>query len=71
MNLALFDFDGTITFEDTFVPFLHFATSRSRIALGTVALSPMILAYKAGLLTGTRMRAAPPTSGSEAAGRTR
>ncbi|HKO52831.1 MAG TPA: HAD-IB family hydrolase [Polyangiaceae bacterium] len=58
MNLALFDFDGTVTFEDTFTPFIYFASSRSRIAFGTVLLGPMILGYKLGLIAAPRMRAA-------------
>ena len=58
MNIALFDFDGTVTFKDTFTPFIYFATSRTRIALGTVLLGPMILGYKLGLIAAPRMRAA-------------
>ena len=58
MNLALFDFDGTIPFKDTFTPFVYFATSQTRIALGTVLLGPMILGYKLGLVGAPRMRAA-------------
>jgi len=58
MNLALFDFDGTITDRDTFTPFIRFAVSRLRVVLGTALLSPLIAAYKLGLLPATRMRAA-------------
>jgi HAD superfamily hydrolase (TIGR01490 family) len=58
MNLALFDFDGTITFSDTFMPFIYLATSRSRIVAGSILLSPLIGAYKLGLLATSRMRAA-------------
>jgi phosphatidylglycerophosphatase C len=58
MNIALFDFDGTVTFKDTFTPFIYFATSRMRIALGTVLLGPLILGYELGLITAPRMRAA-------------
>jgi len=58
MNLALFDFDGTVTFKDTFTPFIYFATSRTRIALGRLLLAPMILGYKLGLIAAPRMRAA-------------
>jgi hypothetical protein len=58
MNLALFDFDGTITHRDTFAPFIYFAVSRLRIALGAALLSPMIAAYKVGLLPTRRLRAA-------------
>ncbi len=58
MNLALFDFDGTLTLGDTFVPFVHFAAPRHRVAFGTLLLSPLIVAYKLGLLPATRLRAA-------------
>jgi phosphatidylglycerophosphatase C len=58
LNLALFDFDGTITTKDTFTPFVYFATHWARIALGSVLLAPMILGYKLGLVSGTKMRAA-------------
>lgn len=57
MNLALFDFDGTITFGDNFKPFLFFAAPR-RVALGTVLLAPLVAGYRAGWVSGTRMRAA-------------
>jgi len=58
MNLALFDFDGTITFGDTFTPFIHFAVSRPRVVAGALLLSPMIAGYELGLVSTTRMRAA-------------
>ena len=58
MNIALFDFDGTITFADTFTPFIYFASSRTRIVLGSLLLGPMILGYKLGLISTRRMRAA-------------
>ena len=58
MNLALFDFDGTITRSDTFTPFIHFAVSRRRLWLGILPLLPLILVYELGLLPATRMRAA-------------
>lgn len=34
MNLALFDFDGTITTADTFTNFLRFAVRRHRLVVG-------------------------------------
>jgi HAD superfamily hydrolase (TIGR01490 family) len=58
MNLALFDFDGTITMADSFKPFLYFTASRLRLALGTAMLAPMIAGYELGLIHGSRMRAA-------------
>jgi phosphatidylglycerophosphatase C len=42
MNLALFDFDGTITTADTFTPFLRFAVRRERILVGCVIFSPLM-----------------------------
>lgn len=57
MNLALFDFDGTITERDTFRPFIDFAVHRHRRALGTVLLGPVIAAYGLGCVPASRMRA--------------
>jgi phosphatidylglycerophosphatase C len=57
-NLALFDFDGTITHSDTFTPFIHFSASRLRKVLGITLLLPLILLYELGLLPATKMRAA-------------
>lgn len=58
MNLALFDFDGTITTADTFTPFVRFAAGRIRAITGTALLAPMILGYELGLVPAPRMRAA-------------
>jgi HAD superfamily hydrolase (TIGR01490 family) len=58
MNLALFDFDGTITTADTFTPFVRFAAGRTRIIVGTALLAPMILGYELGLVPAPKMRAA-------------
>ncbi|HKO94172.1 MAG TPA: HAD family hydrolase [Polyangiaceae bacterium] len=58
MNLALFDFDGTITYGDTFTPFIHYAVTSARVAFGTLLLSPKIAGYKLGLVSATAMRAA-------------
>ncbi|UUA73388.1 HAD family hydrolase [Cellvibrio sp. QJXJ] len=56
MNLALFDFDGTITNKDTFTAFVRFVTSPQRKVIGYVSLAPFILGYKAGVVSATRMR---------------
>jgi len=42
MNLALFDFDGTITHNDTFSLFLKFSLSRKTQILGGLRLAPYI-----------------------------
>lgn len=56
MNLALFDFDGTITTEDTFTAFLFYATSRRRLAIGFALAWPVILLYKLSLLPARKTR---------------
>jgi phosphatidylglycerophosphatase C len=58
VNLALFDFDGTVTTRDTFKPFLYYAAGRTRATLGTAVLGPIVAAHKAGFVTGTRLRRA-------------
>lgn len=50
MNLALFDFDGTITHQDAYTKFLFYATSKRRILFGGLITSPVIALYKLGLL---------------------
>lgn len=49
-NLALFDFDGTITTRDTFTPFIYFAVAPLRLKLGMIFLFPVLLGYKLRLL---------------------
>lgn len=56
MNLALFDFDGTITERDTFSSFLRFAVRRHRIVLGALPLSPVIFCYRLGLIAAHQAR---------------
>ncbi len=57
MNLALFDFDGTIASGDSFTDFLHFAVEPRRLRRGKILLSPVILFYKMGILSATSVRA--------------
>ena len=56
MNLALFDFDGTVTKGDTYSPFLRFAVRPHRVALGGIVVSPLILAYRLGFVSASRAR---------------
>jgi phosphatidylglycerophosphatase C len=56
MNLALFDFDGTITRKDTFTEFLFFAADRKRLIFGFVVLAPVFLSYKLGILLASKAR---------------
>ena len=56
MNLAFFDFDGTLTTEDTFTQFITFATPRVRLVLGYMLLFPCIFLYKFGVISASKMR---------------
>lgn len=56
MNLALFDFDGTLTVNDNYTAFIRFTRSRTRFVLTMILLLPVIIGYKAGLITSTRTR---------------
>lgn len=55
-DLALFDFDGTITGADTLFHFLRFAVPGPRFVLGAVLLSPVLAAYKLGLMGNARAK---------------
>lgn len=57
-DLALFDFDGTITTGETFGRFVRAVTPRRRLAVGTVLLAPLVAGYRLGLVPGTLARAA-------------
>lgn len=58
MDLALFDFDGTITNRETMPDFMHMAVRPSRLLLGKVLLLPLILGYETKLVSGVVVRAA-------------
>ena len=55
-NLALFDFDGTITHKEMFTPFLRYAVLPKQAARGKYILMPYIILYRLGMISGTRMR---------------
>ncbi|HEY8934186.1 MAG TPA: HAD-IB family hydrolase [Cyclobacteriaceae bacterium] len=42
-NLALFDFDGTITTKDTFLEFIKFYHGKPKFTLGFLILSPVMV----------------------------
>ncbi len=58
MDLALFDFDGTITTGESFGPFVKALAPRWRVRLGGVLLAPLVIGYRLGLVSGTTVRAA-------------
>lgn len=58
MNLALFDFDGTITTREMLPDFLHYSIPKRRLLVGKTALAPLLVGYKMGLVSGSLLRAA-------------
>lgn len=56
MNLALFDFDGTITSNNTWTPFLKFAVRPSRMVVGRLLLLPVIVGHRLGAVSAGRAR---------------
>jgi phosphatidylglycerophosphatase C len=48
--LALFDFDGTITWKDSFIEFIKYYRGIPVTLLGFLILSPVIILYKIGLI---------------------
>lgn len=58
MNLALFDFDGTITTREMFPDFVRAAVAPRRLAVGKVLLAPLVVGYRLGVVSGSVVRAA-------------
>jgi HAD superfamily hydrolase (TIGR01490 family) len=56
MNIAFFDFDGTITAKDTLIQFIRFSKGTFRFYLGILILSPVLLAFKIGILQNWRAK---------------
>ena len=56
MNLALFHFDGTITSSDSWTPFMRIAVRPARIRMAMVALSPIVVGYRLGMISASRCR---------------
>ena len=50
-KLAIFDFDGTITIDDSLIKFLCFAKGHLKFYLGMLILSPMLVAYKCKIIS--------------------
>lgn len=57
MNLALFDFDGTITTRESFPDFIRLAVNPRRLALGKPLFAPLIIGYRLGIVPATLVRA--------------
>jgi HAD superfamily hydrolase (TIGR01490 family) len=55
-DLALFDFDGTLTTRETFPDFMRHAVARPRLLLGGVLLAPVVFGYRRGWVAGNPTR---------------
>jgi len=49
-RVIIFDFDGTITYHDTFISFISFAKGYFHCYLGFLICSPIIFLWKIGLI---------------------
>ena len=58
MDLALFDFDGTITTRGTYPGFVRFAVRPGRKLVGSIILSPLLVGHRARLVSDRTIRAA-------------
>ncbi len=56
MHIAFFDFDGTITTDDSLIQFIRFAVGEFTFVSGMVVLSPMLMAYKLKIITNYRAK---------------
>jgi phosphatidylglycerophosphatase C len=56
MALALLDFDGTITFKDSFADFIRYAVGRKKFIIGVIRLTPMLFAYALGFIHNWRAK---------------
>ena len=56
-DLALFDFDGTLTTRETFPDFMRYAVARPRLLVGGVLLAPVVFGYRRGWVAGNPTRA--------------
>ncbi|MEO9078099.1 MAG: HAD family hydrolase [Rhodanobacter sp.] len=56
MNLALFDFDGTITARAMLSDFMRFAITPRRLVVGKVLLAPAVVGYKLGIVSSSAIR---------------
>lgn len=57
VNLALFDFDGTISDRELFGAFVASAVPQARLRRGRWRFAPSVLGYKLGLVSGSAIRA--------------
>jgi phosphatidylglycerophosphatase C len=50
-QIAFFDFDGTLTFQDTLLEFIRFSKGTTKLYLGFLLHSPLLVAYKLKIIS--------------------
>jgi HAD superfamily hydrolase (TIGR01490 family) len=55
-TLALFDFDGTVTYKDSFLEFIKFYRGTPRFLAGMAMLSPWLISMKLGLIPNWKVK---------------
>jgi len=56
MNIAFFDFDGTITTDDSLLKFIRFVVGDLKFLIGLSILSPMLILYRFKLIPNYRAK---------------
>lgn len=56
MNIAFFDFDGTITTDDSLLKFIRFVVGDLKFIIGLGVLSPVLIIYKLKLIPNYRAK---------------
>ena len=56
MILVLFDFDGTITFKDSFLGFIRFSVGKIKYFKGFIYLIPILILYKLKFISGNKAK---------------
>ncbi|MDP5171874.1 MAG: HAD-IB family hydrolase [Bacteroidia bacterium] len=57
-TLAVFDFDGTLTTQDSMLAFCHYVVGPRNYALGLLRLAPLLLGFKFRLVSNVRAKEA-------------
>lgn len=55
-QIALFDFDGTLSFKDSLSDFIRFAVGPKRFYAGALRLSPVLIGYALGVIPNDRAK---------------
>lgn len=55
-KVTVFDFDGTLTQEDTFISFARYSLGDLRLIRGILLASPWLVAWKLGVISGSKAK---------------